>query len=354
MLFTPGPVDVHPEVLAAAAKPPLHHRSPEFLELSQRIWSGLARVFQTDGLVSIVPGSGMSGIEAAISSLHPTGASVLIFSHGRFGERLRTIAQTYGLSVIYRPVPWGETITVDQVEEALRSHPYVDGVWLVHAETSTAVALDLEALIPSVKRMAPGALIGLDVVTSLGVQPFAMDARDIDIAVTGLQKGLACVPGAGVVALSQRAMSRLETAEPPTYTLDLRRVVRNQSNGLFTWTPPVTLLAALDAALELLERDGLETRWQMHRERHTTISKHCADLGLETFGDATAMGVVAVAHDRADEIRAQLREVHDLHLAGGQDQLAGTILRIGTMGHRSPDDVPRLLDALQSTVQGLS
>lgn len=351
MLLTPGPVDVHPDVLAAAGQPPMQHRSPEFLDLSDRVWDRLAAAFQTTGTVSLLAGSGMTGIEAAIASLHQRGSRVLVFSHGRFGERFTTIAQSYGLTVISHAVPWGETITPQRAKAVLADHSDVDGVWLVHAETSSGVALDLESIARAARSAAPQAMIGADVVTSLGVQPVAVDEWGLDVAVTGLQKGLACIPGMAAVALSERAQARAEEAQPPTYTMNLHTVLQAQRTGLFPFTPPVTIVAALDAALERLHHEGLQTRWEMHAERHRRILDHCRDRGLSLFGDGTAMGVVVVSHDRSTEIQLRLRQDHGIHVAGGQDHLAGTILRFGTMGYRTDDDLPRFFTALDTTLK---
>lgn len=348
-LYTPGPVPVHPDVLAAAAQHPLHHRSPEFVQLSARVWSRLAEVFRTDGTVTLLPGSGMTGIEAALSSVHGRGSTVVVFSHGRFGDRLRVIAERYGLSVIYRSVEWGETITPPMVQDTLGDHRYADGVWLVHAETSTGVALDLPSITSIIRRMAPEALIGVDVVTSLGVQPFHMDEWQLDVAVAGLQKGLACLPGMAAVALSDRAQRVLKTVDPTTYTLDLQRILDSQQKGLFTWTPPVTLVAALDASLKRLLSVEPDVWWTEHRARHAEIVSLCSSHDVPLFGNASAMGVVAIAHERSDAVRQHLREEYGIQVAGGQDQLAGMIFRVGTMGYHTDDDVSYLLDALASS-----
>ncbi len=353
-LFTPGPVPVHPAVLAAAAQPPLHHRSDAFLELSARVWKRLAEVFRTTHTVALLAGSGMTGIEAALASVHGQGSTVVVFSHGRFGDRLRVIAERYGLSVIYRTVDWGQPITPSMVQDTLSDHQYADGVWLVHAETSTGVAVDLPSITSVIRRMVPEAVIGVDVVTSLGVQHVDMDAWQLDVAVTGLQKGLACVPGMAAVALSDRAQHRIQTVEPSTYTLDLRRILDSQQKGLFTWTPPVTLVAALDVALEHLLSAGIETRWREHQERHDAIIDVCSRHDVPLFGDTSAPGVVAIAHDQSDAVRQLLRDAHGIQVAGGQDRLAGRILRIGTMGYHPTDDFTYLLDALSSSFSELA
>lgn len=344
-LLTPGPVEVHPDVLTAGARQPLHHRSPEFLQVSQRVWTRLQYAFDTTSMVTVQAGSGMTGLESALSSVHAPGEHVLVCSHGRFGERLPTIARRYGLRVTVASVAWGESYDASWVEQHL-SEP-VDGVWLVHAETSTGVAVDLPAISATVRRVCPDAIIGVDVVTSLGVQELRFDAWDLDVAVAGIQKGLACPPGLAVTALSSRALERIAQLPPRTYTLCLATVIAHQREGLFAWTPPVTLLASLDAALDALQHRGLETAWAEHRSRHQRILEAAVRRDIEPLGVPTAMGVVALRVPRSAPVRAMMLDRFALRIAGGQDHLSDSVIRIGTMGGTWTDElVASLTDAL--------
>lgn len=359
MLLTPGPVDVHPDVLAASARPLLHHRTPEFYELSQRVWKGLQQMHLTTSMVTVHAGSGMTGIESAMASVHAPGDHVVICSHGRFGERLPVIAHRYGLDTTMVHVDWGNAFDADRVAAAItqaRSQgKRIDGVWMVHAETSTGVSIDLASIAAVVRSLAPDAIIGVDTVTSLGVQELRFDAWDLDIAVTGIQKGLACPPGLAVIALSKRALARIESLPSRSYTLDLQTVVRHQRDGLFAWTPPVTLIAALDHALAMSTMYGLEMLWTEHRRRHHRILEVAQNHGLSTLGAPTAMGVVAIQHPRSNEVRTMLKDLHGLRIAGGHDHLAGSLIRIGTMGGRWNDALlERVITALHHTFDQLS
>lgn len=329
-LLTPGPVEVHPDVLAASAQQPLHHRSPEFVALSHQVWRRLQYAFDTTSMVVVQAGSGMTGLESAIASVLAPGDHIVVFTHGRFGERLPVIAERYGLRVTVVSVPWGQSFDAVRVEEHLS--PHADGVWLVHAETSTGIAIDLPTITTAIRRTCPQAIIGVDVVTSLGVQELRFDRWDLDVAVAGIQKGLACPPGLAVTALSARALERIASLEARTYTLNLATVVDHQRQGLFAWTPPVTLMAALDAALRRLQDIGLEATWAAHQQRHQAIVDTAAAHGVPTLGVPTAMGVVALQVEHGAQIRRQMLEEFHLRIAGGQDHLSESLIRIGTMG----------------------
>ena len=350
-LLTPGPVEVHPDVLAASAQQPLHHRSPEFIALSHEVWRRLQYAFDTTSMVVVQAGSGMTGLESAIASVHAPGERIVVFSHGRFGDRLPTIARRYGLHVTTVEVPWGESYDAAWVEQHLTNllQP-ADGVWLVHAETSSGVGINLPTITAAIRRVCPQAIIGVDTVTSLGVQELRFDRWDLDVAVAGIQKGLACPPGLAVTALSARALERIASQEARTYTLHLATVIQHEREGLFAWTPPVTLMVALDAALRRLQDVGLEATWAAHQQRHRAIVDTAAAHGVPTLGMPTAMGIVALRVDRSVEIRRTMLEVFHLRVAGGQDHLADTVMRIGTMGGTWSDGTDDLLKRVQAAL----
>lgn len=349
-LYTPGPVPVPPRISEACARPLLYHRSSEFRELSRRVWDRLQHVFLTKDPVLVLSGSGMTGIEACVASTVHPGDRVLVLHHGRFGERLVTINQRYGANVIELGVAWGEEITAEMVEERLSSLSDISSVWIVHSETSTGVSLDLEQISDVVHRLTPDALLMVDGVLSVAIEPLRMTDWKLDAVVAGIQKGLMCPPGAAVVAVSQRMIERVRSHAPCTYTLDLAIVLKDQERGLFTWTPPVSLIAGLDVALTMILDEGLPNVWK----RHADLADHVRDLamqrGVVPFGCATSKGVVVVQADNVQTIINGLAD-HDIIVAGGQDRLKGRIMRIGICGSYTTDMMNELFETIDTLNQ---
>ena len=87
---------------------------------------------------------------------------------------------------------WGTRIDPAKVADALAAHP-VKAVLLTQSETSTGVIQPIEQL----ARVASdaGAMVVVDVVSSLGAVPFDFDGWGIDVAVGGSQKALSASPG---------------------------------------------------------------------------------------------------------------------------------------------------------------
>lgn len=358
-LYTPGPVRVPDAILAAGAEPPMHHRSDDFIACSQRVWKYLKSVYKTSQPVVVLAGSGMTGIEAAISSTMREGEHGIVLVHGRFGARIADIMRTHGIIPHTFEVPWGQTITADAVTKALDDTPHATAIWMVHGETSTGVALDIQSIASVVRAQSPDILIGIDAIASLGIHELECQAWDLDLVVSGIQKGLMCPPGLACVSVSERAQARIANNPAAIYTLDLRKVLADQRKGLFTWTPPVTLVRSLEVALEFILNEGLPAVWKRHAGVTLTLHEGIRDRGLSVFGNGTSHAVTPVIlplsgspvnTSQADNFRSLLFERHAIVVADGQDHLAGTMVRIGTCGSITKRDILELFNAIDDVL----
>ncbi len=352
-LYTPGPVTVPHAVADAVSASPLYHRSAAFRDLSRSVWDGLRDVFGSTHRVVVLAGTGMTGIEACIASTVGEGTTVLVVRHGRFGERLAQINRIYGATVVEIVAEWGEQIDAETIMAQCAEIPHIDAMWCVHSETSTGVCLDVASIARAVRERYPEALIMVDAVLSVGIEPLRCSEWGLDAAVAGIQKGLLCPPGLACVHMSERLEQRLHT-QRRTYTTDLMTVVRDQDKGLFTWTPPVTLMAGLDAAIRQLIAIGMPAVWSLHADRARRIHDACIARGFSAFGVSNAHGVVVVEHPQADALRRRLEQEHSMIVAGGQDRLAGRVVRIGTCGAMTDPMIDELFEAVDTILTELT
>jgi aspartate aminotransferase-like enzyme len=350
LLFIPGPVPVAQPVLAAMARPMINHRGPEFAEMLARLERGMKPIFGTKSDVVFLGSSGTGGLEAAVANLFGPGDQVLSCPVGVFGKRLAAIAQTYGCSVEILETPLGAALDPHALAERLArdKNRSIKGVLLTHNETSTGVQNDMAGLAPALR--AHGALTVVDSVSGLGASPFAMDEWGYDVVVSASQKALAVPPGVAMLALSERAWQAIERAGTPRFYLDLRKAREFARNGQTPWTPPVSVFFALDVALERYHVDGMEAAFARYAAYARAIRAAFDALGFSVFSRPGAHSVTVVAAyppsgvDAATLLKT-LREAYDVVLSGGQGELAGKILRFGTMGDVSASD---LLGAIAS------
>jgi len=348
-LYTPGPVPVPDRIMQAAAAPMIHHQSDEFRQILARSRSGLQSIIGTDGTVALLCGSSMTAIDSITAGMVRPGDTVLVVRHGRFGDRLADCAAIHGARVESLAAPWGETISIEQFEarlkEVLAGGP-LRAVWMVHSETSTGVSLDVERLAAVLRHHAPETLLLVDGVTSVAVQRLYMDAWKIDAVVTGTQKGLMSPPGLGIVAMSRRLEEIVRTATSRLYSNDLQRVLEAHDKGLMLWTPPVSIVRALDVACQIILEEGLERVWARHDELHRYVCSESLRRGFTLFGQATSRALVAVTRPGVSDLRRELKHRCLMHVADGQDALSGAIMRIGICGSYTLEDMRELFAAI--------
>jgi aspartate aminotransferase-like enzyme len=348
-LLTPGPTEVPPEVLAELAKPVVHHRSPDFRPVFRDCLERLRRVFRADGDVLLMTCSGTGAMESIVANLTESGDRVLVVSAGQFGERWGGIAAAHGCVVDWLRYEWGETPTAADLTARLEELGSVKVVFLTHSETSTGVVCDLAALAAAGR--GAGALVAVDAVSSLGAVPLETDAWGLDAVASGSQKALMCPPGLAMVAVSERAWSQRISSR--SFYFDWERIRAAQAELDAAFTPAVSLVAALNAALGLLlDRIGLEAAF----ERHASLGRACREglkaMGLELFSpDEERAGVVTAAYAPdgidATELVLTLRDRFGITIANGHAHLKGKIFRIGHIGYYDVFDVTTALGAIE-------
>jgi aspartate aminotransferase-like enzyme len=353
-LRIPGPTPLPPEVRAALAQPMVGHRSDTFRRLHGEVARGVAHVLRTTNDTLILTASGTGGMEAAIANLLSPGDTVLSVSIGNFGQRFRTIAQTYGAQIVALDYSWGSAADPDEIASVLASRDDIRAVLVTHNETSTGVTNPLQAIAQAVKssRTEPPLLI-VDAISSAACIPLETDVWDLDVVISGSQKGWMTPPGLAFVAVSPAAWAAHATATAPRFYFDFTAARRSLVADQTPWTPAVSLFYALAAALRLIRDAGLENRWQRHARVAEHVRRRVGEIGLELvadprFASPTVTAVRVPAGVDGDAFRRRLAAEQRVIVAGGQGPLKGRILRLGHMGHLIERDVDAALDAIQA------
>jgi aspartate aminotransferase-like enzyme len=363
-LLTPGPTAVPPLVLQEMALPIIHHRTKQFQAIFAELSTMLQSVFRTSGPVLSLAGSGTTAYEAAQVSLVRPGSKALTVATGKFGERWQDIYDAYaaalGVEQVRIDLPWGEAVDPARVEQALKDHPEISVVTVVHSETSTATACDIEAIARIVSKT--DALLIVDGITSVGAMPVEMDAWGIDVLVTGSQKAMMLPPGLGFVGLGERALRRLEEVKPgPSYNLDLRKWVKSHAKNDVPFTPPVSLIRAQKVACGMILAEGLESVHRRTRGLAEATRAAFEAMGLTLASSSPSDSVTGAYYPEGVEdskLRAAVRDKHGVHIAGGQDgrggQWKGRVFRVSHMGYVDVEDTRVALAAIESELVALS
>jgi aspartate aminotransferase-like enzyme len=332
----------------------INHRGPEFKEMLYRVTDGLKSVFETESDLYILTASGTGAMEAAIVNTLSPGDKVLCVSVGSFGDRFGQIAEIYGADVTILSSPPGTATDPAEVRSALQRDESVKAVLVTHNETSTGVANDLEA-IAGIAKGEFGKLVLVDGISSVCSLTLRADAWGCDVVATASQKGWMLPPGLAFVSFSPRAWEAYATSTMPKFYFDMAQYRKYYELGQPPYTPSVSVMFALDYALERILEEGMEAI----SRRHAVIAQRTRDglraLGLSLFADeGSASDTVTAARVPegvdAKELVRVLRQEYDVVMAPGQGPLTSQIVRIGHMGDTSSEDIDAALSALGSAL----
>lgn len=359
LLLGPGPSNAHPRVLQALGMRQVGHLDPKFIELMSETQELLRYAWQTANPLTLpMSGTGSAAMEACFANLIEPGEVVLIGVNGYFGLRMVDMAERYGAHVKTITKKWGEVFSLAELQKAVAQHrPKILG--LVHAETSTGACMPMEGVGEMCRQQ--DCLLILDTVTSLGGVPVFLDAWRVDAAYSGSQKCLSCPPGIAPLTFGPRAVEKLNRrkSKVANWYLDLTLVGKYWgSERTYHHTAPINMNYALREALRLVAEEGLENRWQRHRENAEMLWTGLKNISLECHVAAEhrlpSLTTVRVPDGvDAKAMQEELLREFNIEIAGGLGELAGKVWRVGLMGFNSrKENVWLLVNALKKALSG--
>ena len=355
-LFTPGPTPLLPAAQFAMAAADMHHRTPEFRALYQKVLAQLKVFVGTKNDVLLLSSSGTGAMEAAVSNLTSPGDRVLVLTAGKFGERWVDLAKAFGCQVDVLKAPYGETFDLGEVRKEIK--PEHRAIFVQATETSTAVRHDVEALARLIKEVSPETLLVVDGITGLGTTHFDVDSWGIDILIGGSQKAVMIPPGLAYLSVSDKAWAAMEKSKNPRYYFDLRKERKNAVKGESAYTPAVALIAGLGAALDYIagQAGGDLEKGRIALVNNAQVNAAATRAGLVALGftlfaptaPAAAATAVAVPEgmDSSDVVKA-LKTRFASVIANGQGEMKGKIFRIAHLGFFDFLDTIALLGAME-------
>ena len=340
-LQIPGPTNVPDRVLRAMDRPVPDHRGPDLPALVGEIVTGLKQIFQTArGEIILYPASGTGAWEASLANTVSPGDRVLAFTVGHFSRLYAECARRLGAEVDEVDLRWGEGVPPERVYERLANdaaHTF-KAVLVVHNETSTGVTSDLRAIREAMRAAGHPALLLVDVVSALGSIDFRFDEWEVDVALTGTQKGLMLPPGMAILCASPRAIEASARCTAPRYFFDWRPVLEDTRRGYFPYTPATLMLFGLRESLRMLMEEGLPNVFARHRRLAEAVRRAVVADGLSIlckdpalYSHSLTAVVVPVGADAEAVVRAGAERLN-LALGTGLGRLKGKAFRIGHLG----------------------
>lgn len=311
-----------------------------FAEIEDRV----ARLLDTRQDVVIMQGEALLPLEGAIRGTAGPGTTALNVITGPYGQTFGNWLRDCGAKVIDLAVPFHTAVTAEEISAAFEEHPEIDFVSLVHAEAATGNTNPVAEIGEVVRRR--GALFYLDAVASVGAEPVLPDAWGVDLCVIGAQKAMGGPAGVSAVSVSARAWERMAAnpgAPRRSYLslLDWKERWIDGGRRALLHAPAQLEMLALEACVERIEADGLETVMARHRSAAAATRAGVRVLGggLEPYvhEDRAAAPVATTLRTPAGVVASELvsRALSldpALPLAAGGGALAAEMIRVNHYG----------------------
>lgn len=358
-LQIPGPSPVPDRILRAMDMPVIDHRSAEFARLGHAVLEGCKTVFKTTQPVVIFPASGTGAWEAAIVNTLSPGDTVLMAETGHFATLWRNIATRWGVNVEFLPGDWRRGADPAAIEARLaedREHK-ITAVMVVHNETSTGSTSRIAEIRKAIDKTNHPALFMVDTISSLASVDYRHDEWQVDVTVSGSQKGLMLPPGISFNAVSEKALAASKTNKMPRSYWDWQEMLKPNANGFFPYTPATNLLYGLKESVAMLQEEGLDNVFARHKRLAAATRKAVETWGLEVlcqnpaeYSPVLTAVLMPPSHD-ADHYRKVTLEKFNISLGSGLGKVAGKVFRIGHLGECNE---LTLIGALSGVEMGLA
>ena len=349
-IFVPGPTPLMPEAQTALARPIIYHRGTEFRDLLLETRKNLQNLFKTTNEIVLLTASGTGAMEAAVCNLLSRKDQVLAVIAGKFGERWEEICKAFRIPCATLNKDFGQAASAQEICDSLAAQRGVRAVLLQGCETSTATSHDLQSIGCQIREQFPDVLIVVDAVTAIACEPVETDLWGLDIVIGGSQKSFAVPPGLSFMSISSRALEKMQSNPGGRYYFDLLKELKAQREGQMTFTPAVSLVAALNETTREILSQGLD-----RIVAEADLMARCTRQGLLAMGfrllsSSPSRAVTAAFPPQGvspSELLKKLQQRFSIRLAGGQGSLRGRIIRIAHLGYFDLPDIFSLLSAME-------
>jgi selenocysteine lyase/cysteine desulfurase len=207
-----------------------------------------------------------------------------------------------------------------------------------------------------VRKMAPQAVIALDVTQALGRVPVAHCA-DADLIVSAGHTWALGIHGAAIVGVPRASAEKLTTRAGGWRHLQTRFnaqrqelpiLVQHGAQGFGVGTPSYPAIYALHASLQYIQQVGLDAIVAETDVLMEYLYESLCTLGLQPMATIDQglrpTGLIAVNHPNARDLQLQLLE------RGVEIAREGTVMRFSVHGYTTDNDINRLLTLLDKVL----
>lgn len=346
--FTVGPVQSSDAVRAIGAEQVPYFRTAEFSELmfeNERLVKKFAKA-SDDSRVVFITGSGSAGMETAIMNTLTPADKAIVVNGGSFGHRFVELCELHEIPFTEIKLQPGKALKAEHLKE-FEGKGYTTFIVNKH-ETSTGVHYDMQLISDFCKRN--NLFLIVDCISTFLADPFDMATLGADVMITGSQKALACPPGISVMALSPKALTRIEQIKCKCQYLDLKLALKNAERGQTPWTPAVSILRQINVRLKEIDANGgVEAEIARTASLANYFRERIKGLPFEIVSESLSNAVTPLHPTTASayDIFLKIKDEYGMWICPNGGEMKDTVFRVGHIGALTTADYDKLIDAFK-------
>ncbi len=352
MVMIPGPTPVVKAIQEQMGRETQAFGDPRFVADYRELIADLGQLLNCSGKTFPLAGTGTLAMEMAIANTTKRGDSVLIVSHGFFGDRFIDICQRKGLDVDVLSSEWGKTVPLADIEAKLKEKKYA-AMTVSHVDTATGVRADIAEIGALVEKTSPETVYIVDGVAATGGEYADVDGMKIDILFTGSQKAFGVCPGMFILWADKKALERRQSLDTiPEYYVDFEKWIPIMDDpSKYFATPAINLVWAMKEATKIIAEEGYKVRYERHKKNAEAMQKALESLGFGILAEKEHRAVTLsnlIYPEGIDDakFRNTLYE-EGIIVAGGLASYAGRMFRLGHMGNIDTNDEVAVLGVIE-------
>lgn len=359
ILLTPGPLSTSPTVRQAMLRDWCTWDDDYNLGVVTPIREGLVKLATAtrpqDYTAVLMQGSGTFSVESMIGTAVTRDGKLLVLANGEYGNRLGRIAQTLGIDTIIHDSGELAPPDLNRLDEELSDRPELSHVVVVHNETTTGMLNPLVDIARIVK--GHGRVFMVDSMSAFGGIPLDVAALGIDFLVSSANKCIQGVPGFGFIIAR---ISELEKCKGRARSVSLDAYDQWQGmekgKGKWRFTSPTHVVRAFAQAMkELDEEGGVSARFARYSENQRRLVRGMERLGFRCILPHSLHSPIITGFHDPESPDYQFKKFYELLKGKGFVIYPGKVtgidsFRIGTIGHVFPDDIDRLITAVEEAM----
>ncbi len=350
-LFIPGPTHVSSDIMEVFSNPQIGHRTPEISDIISDVIKGIQNLLYTQNHIYLVSHAATGLWEMGTRNSVQKG--ILHAVNGAFSSKWALSSEQNNFNTKRIEFNWGSAVNIQAIDKELSTGKY-DVFAMVHNETSTGAMSNLNTISELLRTKYPDIIWLVDAVSSMAGVKIEVDKLGIDFILSSTQKAWGLPAGFSVCSASNRLIEKSKGIKTKGYFLDMLTYEKYYDRNQTPTTPSIPHIYGLKKVLDLIDIEGLENRWNRHKDMSEYTRNWVNNHNQELFTSSDAISYTLTCVKNVENW--DIEKINEKLLAKGfrMDRGYGKFryktFRIPHMGNVYMEDLKEYLNIFESVI----